>query len=196
MPGFDIKVSGIDQAFAGLDKRTIAKGTARGLNKMAAQAKTHVKEAIRREYTLKASEIAAKIQVSRATPSYLVATIFATGKRLSLLKYQVSKTLKGVTYRIKKGKRTLLRGYFEATVQTGHAGVGHTGIFHRTKPAVSRIGKGHAAHGLHIAEFTGPSLPQLMGSHDTMASVKVFVTANLNALVAHEIMFEIERTKQ
>jgi hypothetical protein len=107
------------------------RGIVRALNRTAAQARTGGGRMLRASgYNIKASAIKRSFTIERATPSRLAVTLRATGRPITLINYGAQQTKKGVTVRVKNGRKTR-RHAFIATMPNGHKGV------------FERIGKGH-----------------------------------------------------
>ena len=115
----------------------------RALNKTAAQARTGGGRIVRgSDYNIKASAIKRSFTIERATPSRLAVTLKATGRPITLANYGPTQTKKGVTVRVKNGRKTL-RHAFLATMPNGHKGV------------FERIGKGRTDSTIKKARSQG-----------------------------------------
>ena len=79
MPTIRITTEGIEDVFAGLDKKTIATGAMRGMNKMADRLKTAARKRIRGIYTIPAGRLAQSLRVDRAKRYRLAAYLICTG---------------------------------------------------------------------------------------------------------------------
>jgi hypothetical protein len=189
-----VEVGNIENVFAGLDKRTIAKGTARGLNKMAEQARTAQKNRLRSLYTIKARAISKAVKLLRAKPSKLVATLRASGRNIRLTEYSANQNIKGVSVKIKRGGgRKKFIGHFKAELQVGvgEDRKGVMGVFRRPDPPVRPRREFH----LPIIHVKGPSVPQLYGSKAAMRDLSKFVGRKLDPLIGHEVMFEVNKKR-
>lgn len=181
---FIVEVSGVEAAFAGLDPSTVAKGTARGLNKMGQQVKTAMKKRLRGIYVIKAGAVDKAIVVIPASASYLVTTVRATGRPISFVHYQARQLKRGVSVRVKRSSgTTLLPGKFLQQVKSLR------GVFFRP----DRLEYPRRRGNLPIHAFSGPSVPQLFGSRASFADLQRFVSRHLSALIGHEVMFEINK---
>jgi len=201
---FTVVVHDTERVFAGLDKNTIAKGTARGLTKMGRQARTAMRKRIRKVYTVKAAAVTKAITVSRATPARLVTTITASGRKVSMVKYQARETAKGARVKILRRKSpVLLKSMFIETAGSttqvfyrpaAYAKNAHPGAGRKAnKTTGSR--RGARGQELPIHAFKGPAIPQLFGSRASFTDLQRFVGRKIDKLIAHEVMFEIDKKR-
>lgn len=90
------------------------------LNQTARQARTELKEQVRKQYTVKAGKVSQAMKIQRATNSSLDATIFVKGKALNITNYKTTAPKKGAKAQIlKKGGLKKLAGPQEITAFKG-----------------------------------------------------------------------------
>ncbi|WP_434107650.1 phage tail protein [Paraburkholderia caffeinilytica] len=162
----------------------------RALNRTAAQARTGGARMVRASgYNLKASAIRRSFSIERATPSRLAVTLRATGRPVALINYGATQTKKGVTVRVKNGRRTL-RHAFIATMPNGHKGVfERTGRGHRK---VTKDGRVYMS-GLPIRELYGPSIPDALLNDAVQKALTNLIAGKYPAILAHELAWLARR---
>jgi hypothetical protein len=133
--------------------RHVELGTMRALNRSMATARTQAVREVAKELGIAQAPIRERIVQDRATLKRLETTLRFTGKRLRLIDLGAKQTATGVTYR-GHGGRALVRGAFLATMQSGH-----TGVFKRKLPTLSRKGRPRSSPALPIRELYGLSVP-------------------------------------
>ncbi len=156
----------------------------RALNKTAAQARTGASRAVRDSgYNIKASAIKRSFTIERATPSRLAVTLRATGAPVPLINYGATQTKKGVSVRVKNGRKTL-RHAFIATMPNGHRGV-----FVREGSGHKRVTKKDRSYmsGLPIKELYGPSIPDSLASDAVQKAPAQQIASRYPAILAHEL---------
>lgn len=189
---FSITVSGIETVFAGLEKKTIAKGTARGLTKMGQQARTAIRKRLRKVYTIRAAAVRKAISVSRANPTHLETKIRASGRPVSFRKYQARAGPKGVRVKVRRKKSpTLFPGSWLLNQSQVKTKATLAGLFKRPEQEVRPRREGH----LPIEHIKGPSVPQLFGSRKQFKDIEKFVARKLDLLITHEIWFEVNKKR-
>jgi hypothetical protein len=120
-----------------------------------------LKKDLRERTSIKADRLNRALKVTPATFETLQYTVSASGRPIPLSYFDVRQTRRGVSARA-WGKRTVYRGTFIATMQTGHMGV-----FRRNQTA-SRRERRYDERGrvyyteLPIIELAGPSIPRTM----------------------------------
>jgi hypothetical protein len=156
----------------------------RALDKTAAQARTGATRAVRASgYNIKASAIKRSFTIERATPARLVVTLRATGAPITLINYGARQTTKGVTVRVKNGRKTL-RHAFIATMPNGHRGVfARTGKGHKR---VTKDGRSYMS-GLPIRELYGPSIPDALTNDAVQKALAQTIADKYPAILAHEL---------
>jgi len=150
----------------------------RGLNRASASAKTSASKKAREAYNIKAKDIGATINITKATKSSLSAVVKSKGERIPLIKFKVSpsaprpkkppKVLKGA---VKKGGLKDIVGAFVANVNGNKA-------FTRT-----------TNKRLPIRQLFGPAVPQMLGS----STVKEFVETEASRVFDQRLDHEIQR---
>jgi hypothetical protein len=131
------------------------------LNRVGRSATTKLKRDLREVTNVKTDRLNAAIVERRSNFEDLQYTVSASGRPLPLAYFDVRQTKRGVSARA-WGKRTLFRGTFLATMDTGHMGV-----FRRGREGARRVkrydARGHVYYSqLPIIELAGPSIPRMM----------------------------------
>ena len=191
-----IHVEGVEEVFAGLDKRIIALGLARGLTKLGEQARTSMKTRMRKVYTIKAGAIDKAIKVRPAKPHRLITIVTARSRRVSMKKYQAIEGPRGVRIKIMRRKKpSLLPGTFMATVQAGAGDSSTTGVFYRRskRDSAAPVFRTITGSELPIEHFRGPSVTQLFASLKAFEEVSKFITRKLGKILLHEVEFAINQ---
>lgn len=176
-------------------------------NKMAAQAFTQAKKAIRDRYTIKLSDINAgdsrhnSIFLNKTFNTDLPAKIVATGKGLSLTKFKYKKTDTGVSVEVVKGRPKVIRHSFVATMKNQRTGEGqHTGIFVRFRgnvmPILTKKGKRYLRTAgsdlvprFPIDEKFSVGFAVMLRSKSVQRSVVNFINSKFKSIMDHEIKF-------
>lgn len=83
-------------------KSEAPKALKNALNRTARQARTDLKNQVRKQYTVKATKVSQAMRIQRATNSKLDATIFVKGKVLNITNYKTSTPKKGAKAQIIK----------------------------------------------------------------------------------------------
>lgn len=86
----------------GTMKSEAPKALKNALNQTARQARTDLKNQVRKQYTIKAGKVSQAMQIQKATNSKLDATIFVKGKVLNITNYKMSVPKKGAKTQIIK----------------------------------------------------------------------------------------------
>lgn len=171
----------------------VDKATRSATSKVAKQASTAGKTAIKQTYSIKASELNKAIKVKGATSKRPSAIIQTSGSPLSLTKFgAVSQRKKGASIMIRKGRRLIMPGSFKATMPSGHVGV-----FYRSKNAVRvyRI-KDKQPTALPIEERKGPGAVNLMQSKAARNAIDNYVITNWDRVYNHELNFYNKNIKR
>jgi len=118
--------SGLSSIETGPLKRAIV----RALRKAGATAlrdmRSEASKRIRQRKRIKASFVARSLTMARPTGSDISSmswALNASGDPVPLVAYPHRQTAKGVSVEVNRGKRTLLKGSFVATMRSGHRGV-------------------------------------------------------------------------
>ena len=83
-------------------KSEAPKALKNALNQTARQARTDLKNQVRKQYTVKAGKVSQAMRIQRATNTRLDATIFVKGKVLNITNYKTSAPQKGAKAQIVK----------------------------------------------------------------------------------------------
>lgn len=83
-------------------KREAPKVLKNALNQTARQARTDLKNQVRKQYTVKAGKVSQAMRIQKATNSKLDATIFVKGKVLNITNYKTSASKKGAKAQVVK----------------------------------------------------------------------------------------------
>lgn len=83
-------------------KSEAPKALKNALNQTARQARTDLKNQVRKQYTVKAGKVSQAMRIQRATNSRLDATIFVKGKVLNITNYKTSAPKKGAKAQVVK----------------------------------------------------------------------------------------------
>ena len=154
----------------------------RALNKTADQVKVAASREVRAAgYNLKASTIKDNIQVRRAGPGNLKATVVARGRPVPMIEYSARKTAKGITVNVLKGRK-LLAGAFFATMPNGHKGVF---VRDMSKPRKERTKK-NKWHDLPIKELFGPSVPSGLANATVQAALQRLIADRFPQILKSE----------
>ncbi|MGR8917972.1 MAG: phage tail protein [Gammaproteobacteria bacterium] len=157
-----------------------AKATARALNKMATQVRTEASKGVRKHLPLKASTVRPMLQISKASPRSLVASIDALGNAVSLKEYGA----RPVRVRTSTGDRQGVS--VKATRRSGRKVVpggfigpgGH--VYTRTSRAR-----------LPIEKKFGPFVSSAFLRQEVERAMRGRVRARFGDLLAHEVNREI-----
>lgn len=151
-------------------KNGVSRVLTRAINKVGVAARTRIVRLVAGVANLKVSDIRNRnVRLHKANFSTLTAHITVTGRRIPLISFKARQMRRGVTYAIRKGKRSQLAGNFITTMPTGHRGV-----FSR-----------RTAQRLPIDEKFGPSVPELVRSIGQLA------TSVLDKQIADDLDHEI-----
>lgn len=154
---------------------------ARALNRSIDSGKTAAIREVAADMGLKSSDVRELVKVKKATAENLTATIYASARRVPLIKFgargKEPSRGKGPGVRAKlKGGAGTYPNAFIATV-----GNGHRGVFQR------KAGAGR----LPMRELYGPSVYQAFQKHQAAAAARALEQLEKN--VAHEIEFALTR---
>lgn len=170
--GFTSEIK-FDKVFFDKVASEMPKAAAASLNRAAQTTKTFMSSEIRSIYNLKKKDVDATLTIQKASKDRLVAVIRSRGSRLNLFLFQAHQFKSGVRVTVKLGQPKTIRSAFIATMASGH-----TGVFMR---------KGSKR--LPIAERTGPSVPELLGSKDMKKRIEDFYWSKLPKIVEDAYAF-------
>jgi len=119
-----------DRFLAGLPRRarSILSQT---LNDGAKHAATEATRRVRETWNIKIRAAKAQLPITRSNAETLRATIRVKGGPIALMAFGPKQTRRGISIKVRRGKQTVLRHAFLATMQSGH-----TGVFYRRGPKV------------------------------------------------------------
>src|SRR5512139_1372286 len=125
-----VSVTWDKNAIAGLRPGPLKSATLRALRKAGATAlrdmRAEASKRVRARKRIKASYVRKALTMRRARGSDLARLEWAvdvSGDAVPLVAYPARQTKKGVSVEVNRGKRTLLKGAFVATMRSGHKGV-------------------------------------------------------------------------
>ncbi len=175
---FTMKISGMEQVTAMLDKRVARMAVISGTNHTARKVRTAGMKAVRKIYNIKTKDIKPTIWIVKATRSKPYALFKVWGYRLGVAKFSAKQTKRGVTFKIKKGGgRKRIGKAFIATMASGHVGV------------FKREGKSR----LPIDEKLTISVPEMFGSKKVTTAMQTVINRDLAARVWRDYKYRIER---
>ncbi len=154
---------------------------ARAINRTAAAERTQAKRAIAADTGLRAKDVDAALQLERATPNRLQATVSVSGRRIPLIAFgargpEPSRGRgRGVSYSLPKGRGRHPQAFI-ATMKSGRRGV-----FVRTTP-----------RRLPITELYGPSLPKSF-ENTYLGNAPERAQATLVKNLEHELSFALKK---
>jgi hypothetical protein len=158
----------------------------RAINRTIGTVQTHTVRAIAADTKLAQKDVRKGLELQRATPRRLVATLTASSRRLVLYAFKARQTKAGVSYNL-GGGRAFAPGAFIAKMRSGHVGV----FRRRTSGPGSRPERrGPAPHfsWLPIDELQGPSMGRVFKKlleNRLVREAKQLMAKNL----AHEVKF-------
>lgn len=207
MAGFEININKADLAEVEKLMRGVKNGyptvVSSGINKTLTGVRTDSVKEIQKDITPKAKIIRKTFKIHKASKVKLKAAITCTGGFLPLYHYKAKQTKKGVSVKVsKRGKRTLWRGAFIATMKSGH-----TGVFTREKPPYKtnkspklpwkRFGffAGHSYGRLPIREIFGPRIPGIMGKDEVMQPILIKAGDRLQKEIDTRLNYELSKLK-
>ena len=134
----------------------VEKAASAALNRAAEHARTQAKRKVRETYTVKMNRIDERLDVKRANPKSLFASVQSRGRPVVLSYFNVrpgqplnKRTTKLVYAQVRRDGGGTIRKVFVARTKSGHIGV-----FRRTDGNKS----------LPIKQLYAPSLPQMLGT--------------------------------
>lgn len=171
----------------------------RSMNTALRRGKTAAKRGISLKRNLPAAETEKGLRIIFATPTRLNASIHAKGSMIPLTKLKGGVTNPkqkplGVSVKVTKGKRTLIRSAFIATMPGGHVGV-----FKRKKgvggEGVTGSGSGRV-HRLPIQEQTVPSVAHTLVDAGVRAAVLSVFHTTYRLTLAKQLTAAIRRSNR
>ena len=137
--------------------RTVPRILTRAINKVGVAARTKVLKKVSQTYNVTQKNLKKyNIGLRKANFKTLAAKLNIKGRRIPLIQFKARQLKKGVTYSIKKRRRTIY-AFMESPVG-GRPTVmksGHKGVFSRKEVKGKRVGR------LPIVERFGPSVPYM-----------------------------------
>ena len=138
------------------NKREFIRAEVTALNRSGKSAFSNTSREVRKEYRVSASGLKKAVRFRRANKNKLKYTMVFNNYGIPLHKFANKQTSRGVRATQRKGKATLYKGTFIATMPSGH-----TGIFGRTSRARAKKTKSGKWHALPIKELYGLSVGRL-----------------------------------
>ena len=170
-----IKIKEVEQAL-GQYKNKAPTALSRAINRAAANAKTNASKKVVEKYNIKAKDVKATINITKANKSSLGSVVKSVGERIPLIKFKVSPSTprpknppKILKVSVKKGGLKELVGAFVADVNGNK-------VFKRTSK--SR---------LPIQQLYGPAVPQMLGTDNTREYIENEYTKVFDQRLDHEI---------
>jgi len=221
MSGQTIEINGLDDALKAIGSmKTVArKAVTRSINRTASKVKTEISTKARSETTVKAKFAKAGITIPRkATLSNMASKVRVSGKRIPLIGFSARQVKKGVSGRIFKSEKIILRPRaFIATMRSGHKGV-----FWRDKRSKGESKQGKAWRGdmrsfyimlravklkypkasnrdlsvrLGITELHGPALPDLIKNQKVWGKIQQEANTKLLDELDHNMNYYMSKLK-
>ena len=107
-----------------LSPNEILRGTAQGINKTLSDAVPLIKKSIKERYNINKKYLNRQIKVSpKAKPSRLWGGIKVNQHRIPIIAFNPKQSGSHISVAIRKGKTTMIRHAFIATMTSGHEGV-------------------------------------------------------------------------
>lgn len=167
------------------------------INKSIAIANRETTRKLQAEYTVKKSIITKSKKVKkRAGKKNLVAVIESKGKPLTVrTAFIVRPSRKSgirrqpVYVRVKKMGGGVIQNAFLTTVETGHIGVKHLGVFIRN----NKWGRNGNKKRERIKAIYGPSVPQMIGNEDIVEYIENLTEEKLDFYIEEKVSAFLER---
>lgn len=162
------------------------KAITRAINRSITAANVEATKQIQGQYTVINKKVITKAKTisKKATKNSLSAKIEAKGSPIPLGAFLTNpkkppkrRPKSNLFAQVKTDDGGQIRGAFITTVQTGHIGVHHAGVFVRSK--------GNAS--LPIRQLYGPSVPQMLGNEEIQDFLAKRATLVLDERLEHEI---------
>jgi hypothetical protein len=112
----------VEKMFAGI-KANLPRVMRDAINDTASHVRTLAVRGIRDKWLVQAGELRSRIKITKATVNHLQAVVKADGEPIPLTAFNPRQIRKGVSVAIVKGRRTLIKSGFIATMRSGHRGV-------------------------------------------------------------------------
>lgn len=167
------------------------KAVSKAINRAITAANQEATRQIQGQYVIKNKKVITQTKkiTCRATKSNLKAVIEAKGKPLPLgafltnpKKVPKRRPKSKLFAQVKQGGGGQIKGAFITTVQTGHIGIRHAGVFVRKK--------GNAS--LPIKQLYGPSVPQMLGNEE----IQEFLSKRAKLILDEHLEVEIHAILQ
>ena len=169
-----------------LSRRGVHDATVRALNKAANQTKTQASKSIRAKRALKAGVVNEQLKVTKAARK-AEAAVVATGAPIPLRDYGARQTARGVTFRVNRGKRSLLKGAFIVQSIGQH-------VFTRSGPKRKmKRGRYVGKKKQPIIKRVAPSLPSTFVRDEVIRAMHSKVASIYPRLIGHEVEREIAK---
>ena len=169
-----------------LSRKGVHNATVRALNKAANQTKTEASKSIRARLALKARVVNKQLKVIKAARK-AEAAVVATGAAIPLRDYDARQTDLGVTFRINRSRRSLLKGAFIVQSIGRH-------VFTRSGPKRKmKRGRYVGQKKQPIIKRVGPSLPSTFLRDKVIRAMHSKVASIYPRLIGHEVEREIAK---
>lgn len=188
--GFQSNIARIRNQLGVIRREVVDKATVRALNKTGGVARTAASREIRQAgYNIAAKSVKDHIELKRARPGELRATVRASGRPMPLIAFGARQTRAGVSVKVKEGRK-LIKGAFIATMPTGHKGVfNRVGNRHKRVRRDGRV----TWSGLPIKEMYGPSVPAAFRNRVVQDALQRVARARFPAIFEHELRYLLRR---
>ncbi len=135
--------------------RTVPRILTRAINKVGVAARTKVLRKISETYNVTQKNLKKyNVRLVKANFRTLAAKLGIKGKRVPISHFKARQTKRGVTYAVKKRRRTIY-AFMESGGRPVRMSTGHKGVFGRKVVDGKRVGR------LPIIERFGPSVPYM-----------------------------------
>lgn len=152
------------------------RATMRALNRALTTGRAEMARRVAKDMGMKVGDAKEAVFVEQATAGRLSVRLAASLRRRPLYDFKARQTSKGVSHLSAGGQRVTVPGAFIVGVQTGHAGVKHTGVF-------MRVGRAR----LPIRELRGVSIGHVFNRH--RAAVGQVISDAFEKNLGHELAF-------
>lgn len=163
--------------------KEIPKATAAALNRTITFTKKRINQEVRKEYNIKSGEVAKTLDVKKANPSNLTATIKSTGHRLTLGRFasNIKSWKKGRNIKVKvkrsgaKSLSTTPKAFITSLTGNSHI--------------VKRVGK--SSYPLKVLKTL--SVPQMISNKDISKSISKEAGEQLEKRIKHEVEYRLSK---
>ncbi len=177
------KIKEVEQALGEYKSKTPT-ALSRAINRAAANAKTNASKKAREQYNIKAKDVNATINITKASKSSLGAVVKSVGERIPLIKFKVSPSNARSKNKPKVLKVSVKKGGLKELVGAFVADVNGNKVFKRTSK--SR---------LPIQQLYGPAVPQMLGTDNAREYIENEYTKVFDQRLDHEIQRIMEGNK-